>query len=513
MTQIGNAALARSQHTQDSVLEYIVRELEVSETRYEAAERSYKSVMDWLNRPESVLQQYEPHVYVQGSFALGTAIRPLSEDEDYDVDAVIELQRRRKWQVSQSTLKAELGTELKLYAESKGMKPPKSKPRCWTLNYADGAQFHLDTLPALSDATGQRLLFERAGFATDWIDHAIAITDENHWAFDVINDDWLTSNPRGYALWFRSRMAALFEATRKRMALDARGKVEDIPEYRVKTPLQRVIQILKRHRDVRFADRPDEKPISIIITTLAANAYGNETTPTDALLNVLNRMDQFIGKRDGVTWIANPTDPRENFADKWRKQPGLEAAFYEWLAAAREDFGHLATNATRTELMERFAPLLGERALGRVAKNLGIGSALSSLIVSPFRARHKQAPPWRFDPAARVSIARAVLSRNGFRPTDIRSNGPALPKKAGLRFEAGTDVPEPFNVYWQVVNTGAEAERAGGLRGGFDQGVIERGTITRSESTEYTGTHTIECFIVKNGLLVARSGPFFVNIG
>ena len=34
----------------------------------------------------------------------------------------------------------------------------------------------------------------------------------------------------------------------------------------------------------------------------------------------------------------------------------------------------------------------------------------------------------------------------------------------------------------------------------------------RQESTSYSGTHTIECFIVKNGYLVARSGAFVVNI-
>jgi hypothetical protein len=67
-------------------------------------------------------------------------------------------------------------------------------------------------------------------------------------------------------------------------------------------------------------------------------------------------------------------------------------------------------------------------------------------------------------------------------------------------------------VYWQVVNTGADAEAAHQLRGGFDAGVIERGKIERKENTLYTGSHTIECFIVKNKHLVARSGAFIVNI-
>jgi hypothetical protein len=36
----------------------------------------------------------------------------------------------------------------------------------------------------------------------------------------------------------------------------------------VKTPLQQAVQILKRHRDMMFADDPEHKPISVIITTL-----------------------------------------------------------------------------------------------------------------------------------------------------------------------------------------------------------------------------------------------------
>ncbi len=513
MTQsIGNRLVAQSQKSQDNLLEAVVEELEVSDSRYEAAERSYKSVAEWLNRPESALNPYQPDLSVQGSFALGTAIRPLSEDEDYDVDAVCELKKRSKSQVSQAALKRELGDELFAYATSKGMTPPKSKRRCWALNYADDTQFHLDVLPALFDGVVQRVILERANLATEFSDFAIAITDDNHWAHHVIHEEWPSSNPKGYALWFRGRMGALFEAQRRRLALEARAQVQEIPEYRVKTPLQRVVQLLKRHRDVRFSDRPDEKPISIIITTLAAKSYNNQTTLTDALLSVLSGMDQHIERRGEVAWIPNPTDPRENFADKWQTQPGLEAAFYEWLAAARQDFDCLTQETNRGELIEHLSPLLGEAPVSRVAKKLGVSNAISSAIISPFRARHKKAPPWRFDPSAQAKIVRAIVTRNGFRPQEFQSNGSALQKHANLRFETLTDVPAPFNVYWQVVNTGAEADAAGQLRGGFDQGVIEQGTITRLERTAYTGRHTIECFIVKNGLLVARSGPFIVNI-
>ena len=81
-----------------------------------------------------------------------------------------------------------------------------------------------------------------------------------------------------------------------------------------------------------------------------------------------------------------------------------------------------------------------------------------------------------------------------------------------MTFEAITNIPKPYKVYWQVVNIGPEAKAANGLRGGFDEGFVTKGKLTRKESTRYMGTHSIECFIVKNGYLAARSGQFIVNI-
>lgn len=92
------------------------------------------------------------------------------------------------------------------------------------------------------------------------------------------------------------------------------------------------------------------------------------------------------------------------------------------------------------------------------------------------------------------------------------SGGAALPKHCSLSFKAETTLTGRFKVYWQVVNTGREAEAADSLRGGFNLDSAVRGVLTHTESTLYRGQHSIECFIVKNGRLAARSGQFIVNI-
>jgi len=82
-----------------------------------------------------------------------------------------------------------------------------------------------------------------------------------------------------------------------------------------------------------------------------------------------------------------------------------------------------------------------------------------------------------------------------------------------LLFTAKTDVPPPFDVYWQVVNTGEQARRTNDLRGKiFRSTTAGVGGLSRDETTKYKGMHWIECFIVKNDVCLARSGEFVVNI-
>ena len=113
---------------------------------------------------------------------------------------------------------------------------------------------------------------------------AIAITDRRHPLYDQITRTLLSSNPRGFAAWFEERTRPL--ALGRMRHLVERGlysSVEIVPPYEWKTPLQQSIQILKRHRDVMFRDDPGARPISMIITNLAAHAYAEESDLWSAL--------------------------------------------------------------------------------------------------------------------------------------------------------------------------------------------------------------------------------------
>jgi len=120
---------------------------------------------------------------------------------------------------------------------------------------------------------------------------------------------------------------------------------------------------------------------------------------------------------------------------------------------------------------------------------------------------YKQDAPWRMvlDHTANMT---AVIDGT------IRYSGAHLRRHTPLRFQVTTSLPEPFEVYWQVVNTGAEAARRWQLRGTIEPSrTWGTGGRIQTETASYEGTHTIEAFVVTDDDCRARTGPFEVRVG
>jgi len=135
---------------QDKMLEVMVEAIQISTAIMESAEQSYKSLGEWLNREESILKKYSPAIYSQGSIKLGTAIKPLNEKDDFDLDSVCVLKNLTTKELSQNDLKRLVGIEIQSYVNAKNFnKEATEGKRCWTIEYADSSQFHMDILPAI----------------------------------------------------------------------------------------------------------------------------------------------------------------------------------------------------------------------------------------------------------------------------------------------------------------------------------------------------------------------------
>ena len=322
------------------LLDGIIDSLDIPESYYRRAADRHRSLGEWLCRPESKVAEYEPHVTPQGSFRYGTVIRPLNAEGEYDLDNVVTL-TLPKTAMTQKQLKTLFGKEIQAYAEARQMLSPiKEMNRCWRLHYSDEVTFHLDTLPCVAEEESVIAAIMGLGVPRELAKRVVAITDKRHPYFALISPNWLSSNPRGFARWFEER-TRIFALPRLRRLVESRlyGSVEDVPAYEWKTPLQRSIQLLKRHRDVMFEQSPDLAPISMILTNLATHAYNGEPDIVTAVTGIVERMPSFV--RAGRPRVPNPADPAEDYADKWSKDPQLEQNFWSWHMQAKADLARL----------------------------------------------------------------------------------------------------------------------------------------------------------------------------
>lgn len=97
------------------------------------------------------------------------------------------------------------------------------------------------------------------------------------------------------------------------------------------------------------------------------------------------------------------------------------------------------------------------------------------------------------------------VTQDGFRPAWLRKmldDRVPLRARKSLNFSIEKcDVPEPYVVKWKVLNRGPEAERRDNIRG---QIINPSNGTRRREVTTFRGDHVVECYIVKDGVVVAR---------
>ena len=162
------------------------------------------------------------------------------------------------------------------------------------------------------------------------------------------------------------------------------ASVDDVPDQLVRTPLQRSIQIMKRHRDLMFngGTSADYAPISMIVTTLAAHLYGGEPDVYAALTAIVSKLHGHAGlvenrmieqtlaslgliqrTRDGKWYIGNPVNPAENFADRWHEDNHARArAFFRWVDALQEDLVDILAENRLGTAKNRLVAALGASA-------------------------------------------------------------------------------------------------------------------------------------------------------
>lgn len=97
------------------------------------------------------------------------------------------------------------------------------------------------------------------------------------------------------------------------------------------------------------------------------------------------------------------------------------------------------------------------------------------------------------------------VKQNGFREFLLRnmlSQRIPLKAKKNLSFKvADLSVKPPYEIYWKVLNRGQIARNRNCIRGQIYQ---DNGNMQNDESTDFSGDHIVECYCVKEGVVVAK---------
>ncbi|WP_299916018.1 nucleotidyltransferase [uncultured Roseobacter sp.] len=355
-----------------SILDEIGEALDLTESQFEKARQSYGAVGDWISGSDDQLLA-SAHVYLQGSSALGTAVKPIRRRE-FDVDVICFCAGVASG-VSPAVLKAAVGNRLKEHRTY--ARVLEEKKRCWRLDYE--GDFHLDLSPTISNrfcANNGELVPDRS------------------------LQEWHPTNPRAYKVLFDERAALKPTLVRTRVAMQRdEATVEPFPvRETVKGILRRTVQLLKRHRDTFYENSTEEiAPISVIITTLAMRAYAYCVRrhvfedELDVLVETIRMMPHFIerpildGQRAYAVW--NETTNGENFADNWNKDERRAPTFYTWHRKALSDFESLRDAVGQDRLSLNMERSFGSRVTNQVFDTrrgvISTGRKTGALAVAP----------------------------------------------------------------------------------------------------------------------------------
>lgn len=333
----------------------LTKNLDITPTMRKDAEEKYQAIATYLQS-----HGIECNIYPQGSFALGTVVRPLDKDA-FDLDTICEISVDKSNTTARET-KESVG---KVLLDSERYGDVIEYETCWTKEYAN--EFNIDIVPAVDEERVKKeYLVAKSILNKDLAAQSIAITKGTESTYR-----WSTSNPKGYREWFGNinRPFLQYDRKNKRQVIFAENRalfdsVEEIPESDERSALQVAIQILKRHRDVYFLilnDDKENRPISAIITTIAAGiAQGlpYNLSPFELLGKIaetlkiyakLDTMEQIrftqqyaslnLIRRDNGQWrLLNPVNPDDNLLDSWNTSTGRGKAFFKWISEVVKDF-------------------------------------------------------------------------------------------------------------------------------------------------------------------------------
>lgn len=338
----------------DAILAVIAVNLQLPPGLHAIAVDRYGAVCRHIERPGSPLEGRVSSFYPQGSMAIDATISTRGTDDEYDLDAVVEIIGGSEGPEGLLDL---LEAALKGYPVSR----IERKTRCITLYYADG--MHLDVTPSRRLAPK-----EKEGV----IAHAKKGWPQEH--------RYIPMNAYGFCTWYNDRtpieerfaLALNHELYAKHGFTFDAAEAEEVPEQTpllIKSVTTVALQLIKRHRNILYADEAGRMPPSVVLSCHA----GHAAMPGMGLADMVMRQARWTARaidqamsQNKLLDVANPEFVEERFTDRWPENQSQQRHYSRALHSLADGLQSARERGVQLEdLQEWLRDQFGQRVVTR----------------------------------------------------------------------------------------------------------------------------------------------------
>lgn len=387
---------------------------------------------------------------VQGSMAMSTVVQ--NEDGDYDIDVAVVFDKSVLGDKGAQATRNLVANALKRKTKQFNAEP-EVKTSCVRIKYEDGYHIDFAVYRRHYDSGNECWIYEHAG------------------------SDWSVRELKGLTEWFKSQNN------------DSDGK------------LRKVIRLSKMFCKSRKSWK--NMPSGLLQTVLCDEKLQQSYERIDELFYYT--MQEIVNRLETSTSVEAPVDDGRDLTPRdidckrmtnWKNR----------LKSKLEDLKVLFSDeCTKDDAIQAWYGFFNHDYWGgqvTVEKSYAIASVPKS-VCSFFDGEQYIEEMYPMQLVYKCDVS-CKVSGDGWRLKPIGEFLSIwrhyLPHNFEIRCEMEyTNCPWPYKILWKVKNVGPEAERKNLIRGE----IKERGR-TIVEHTSFFGNHYIECYIVKDGLCVAK---------
>lgn len=385
---------------------------------------------------------------VQGSVAMSTVTQ--NEDNDYDIDVAVVFNKTDLGDKGPQATRNMVANALRRKTKQFNAEP-EVKTSCVRIKYAEG--YHVDF------AVYRRYL------------------SNGEWKYEHAGSEWEERDLSGITDWFKTQNSASGGDLRKvvrlsKMFCNSRDSWVNMPSG--------LLQTVLCNENLQYYSRVDElfyNTMTRIVERLESDT--SVTAPVDNGRALTPRKSDI---QKMTNWKNRLKSKLEDLEVLFKDDCNEEDAIQAWYGFFNHDYWSSQTTESPPYSLVSNSTT-GVRSFAETEE----------FIDDLF--------PVKLDYTVNVSC---IVSGDGWRQKPISEFLSILRRFLPHNFEircsvVSTTVPTPYDIYWKVKNTGPEAERRNQVRGQ----IFNKGSSI-VEHTNFYGNHYIECYIVKNGICVAK---------